>query len=307
MPYGVPVPPDQPLTALPEPYNPQKHGASLPDQTPQANRIGTPGYVPGPSPRRLPGPPSSSAPAPGDVDRPIYLYTNTVRWHGVAATHDVRADMALPPASTLTNAGAVFIYAPTLLPPGGSCVEATTIHQRTQNDAATVHLQGWYDWCGYNRPGGVAGWYYQQPMDALFFNNYVRTYNGQPAISISIVTPTNYNGCWYGHLYNYSVGGWEQKISSCGTTQIGHNTGWTAWESWNLQYGCPVLANARATQINFADPRPGQPDWVAITDHPNDMAVSVGYGPCWSQNTYTFQMPAPGEAANSWLAHTPNP
>jgi hypothetical protein len=312
LPYGVPVPPGQVLTALPEPYTPRKHGALLPDQTPESNLIGLPGFVVGPSPRRFPArgntPASTVGPSPGTGDHPIFLYTTSVRWNGVSAVHDVHTDLAIPTVTTLTNAGAVFIYSPTLLPPGGSCIEATTIHQRTQFDNATTHLQSWYDWCGYNFQNHQNNWFRMDSINASFINRYVRTFNGQPSLSITIVTPTNYNGCWFGSLYNYLVGGWEQKMTSCGTTQIGHSTGWTMFESYNLMdFGCPTIQSTRASAVNFADPRPG-PDWVPITDYPNDYSEGgSSYGTCFAQNVYTFQFPAPNVGPNSWLAKTPNP
>lgn len=183
------------------------------------------------------------------------------------------------------------------------------MHSRAPG-GTTIHRQGWLTWCA--PPSGQ--WWVLENMDAVFQQKYIRTMNGEPGLSVSLTTPNNGNGfggCWYGHLYNVSVGGWEQKFGYCGAGAVYHNsafggiTGWTAWEAWNTVSpgSCPTLPSSRAQAMQL---------YVSSTggvQHLNDFAVSHGVNGayCWTNfdgAPYTFDYPT--EFLGMWRARTPN-
>jgi len=249
---------------------------------------------------------SLADPTPSKGDRAIRLFNTTRAWYGGYAVHDIEPDLNVPPIGTFTKAEQIYIYAPTFLVPN-SCLEMTTYHSRSTNDTEMANMQAWFDWCGYNT-GGTPNWALIEPVNfPSFKDHYVRTYKGRPTVALSVVTPTSRTGCWYGHLYDYQAGGWVQKVTSCGSTQIGHNQGWTAWESYNIMdSACLALPSIRAMEVRLADPFTSS--FVPFTDYPDDYDTFFGgTGLCWVNSTYTFSFPAAGLTANSWIAKTPNP
>lgn len=299
LPYGVAVPVGQVLDRPPEPYNPQRHGAPLP------STIGT--YIVQTSGEGVPmraaqrgAPPKPVLLQSGGSYRGFYLFANTKNWYGVHSIKDVSLNLNLP---TPGPAGAIWLYAPTTLPPAGSCIEGVVRHERTIFVPTTIHYLGWYDWCTTSNQWHLA------PMDASFQSKYVRTYNGKPTLAISIVSPVSgpATDCWYANLYNYNVGGWEGVFQSCGTSMSGWgNTGWTMWEAYNMgEVGCPVLPSIRSMEIQLANPSTSQ--WVSFKNYPNDYAQLGPTGDCWYGGPYSFVSPVPGLASNTWRANTPSP
>lgn len=178
---------------------------------------------------------------------------------------------------------------------------------------STVHRQGWYNWCVPQPPGGST-WGLIEDMNGTFQQKYVRTMAGELGLSISLVTPNNgqgFGGCWYGHLYNFQVGGWEQKFAYCGSGVVYHNSalsgtaGWTAWEAWNLvsPTSCPAHNSTRAQAIQLMISASGGVQYI------NDFGVghSVNGSYCWTNfggSPFTFVYPA--EYLGMWRAQTPN-
>ena len=312
LPYGVPVPPGLELTALPEPYDLQKHGPGMPNDRSQWNLVGTSRFpsLPPRGAKLAPpsGPQGEDRPTPGTGDRGLYLTDSQQLFYGIYQVNDVQLDMQLP----LPFAGtAADLYAPTVMPPKFPCIEATTVHQRIIQRDTTDHYMGWFDWCS-----SPADWKVFEAMDDSFQAAYVRTYNGEPTLVISIVRPVSGQNppCWYGHLYNYTVGGWVQKWSSCGMGGDIEGRGWTMWETYNLlrssPLNCPSIPSIRAMDIQFAVRNPDWSlTWRPISDYPADVSrlPASGDWPCWYENIYTFSYPVPGLSANSWRANTPNP
>jgi hypothetical protein len=228
------------------------------------------------------------------------------QFFGVYQNHDVQLGIQLPS----TTGSPRYLYAPTLLPSGGTCVETTTMHKRSPG-TSTIHQQGWFNWCV---PGGA--WQGFEDMNASFQNKYVRSMNGELALSISIVTPNDGNtfaGCWYGHLYNFNIGGWEQKVAFCGDTTyvpsgLNQTLGWTAWESTNLvaQGNCPSLQGVRAMSIQLYVSSHGGVQY--LTDFPSNWGTGSTSPYCWTNfqggTPYTFSFPASG-LVSSWRADTP--
>lgn len=306
LPYGLSIPETARLTQVPEPYQVAKHGPAFPNSQPNANLVGRPGFVSPPSPGRW-----AKYPPPlvtGSQSYSMSINPNPAsQFFGIYQNHDVQLSVQLPS----TTGSPRYLYSPTLLPSGGTCVEATTMHTRSAG-ASTIHQQGWFNWCV---PGGT--WWVIEDMNASFQNKYVRFMNGELALSISIVTPNDGDtraGCWYGHLYNFTVGGWEQKFGYCGATTYspsanGGNSGWTAWESTNLVApgSCPSLQGVRAMSIQVNVSSSGGVQYLSDF-WPGPIVGSGSSSPyCWTNvggSPYTFSFPASG-LVSSWRADTP--
>lgn len=133
-------------------------------------------------------------------------------------------------------------------------------------------------------------------------------------IAVSIVTPVTFNGCWYGHLYSYSVGGWEQKWASCGSSPIG-NVGWTMWEHTGVALvigGSQVVCrNSGAPSIRSTDILAHVVNLGSSTPVPLESLGPFGgiTDPCWSgyspPGLWTFEWPFGQGLGSAWKANTP--
>jgi hypothetical protein len=320
---GTIVPPGDTLVAPPEPYDPRRHGRLLSNPLAAANLALRPGFRSPPKrvpPHKYPAPMvpcdadgcpedsggSADPPPPGNGDRGFFFTQTSQYWYGASAVNDIRG-ISLP--APLSGTDGVFLYAPTMMPAGGACLEVTQVYARFNGSSATSPNLGVWDWCQ-SAPSGRFVVY--MPEDATFRNHFVRTYQGRDTYSISIETPAlgpTIGQCWYTDMYDYTLGGWVQLTSSCGNPYHGWGTtGWTMWESWYLMDGgrCPTLPSIRATNVVLYDPRVGYPNSTPFTDWPADYSTLGPYGGCWAAGTYTFNFPGDGSAPNSWLAATPS-
>jgi len=319
LPYGVRIPPGQHLTLLPKPYDRLRDGPPIPNTTPQLNLVGKPGFVPPPPPmghldRRLP------PPGDGQAAIAVNIYPgSTNKWYGISQTNAARPTMQLPVAPDSTEE---LLYAPTVLPPGGTCIEATTIHEWYPLNPHDRRYQAWYNWCGTTGWGG-----FESMADTAFSNNYLRVLGSDTVLSITVSTPDTANphgACWYGYLYNYTLGGWEQKYSSCGSGTTSSpsgdngNDGWTAWESWYLFGGyssgfCPYVPSIFSTDIELLETDDHTAHPITDYSYVGSPYLEIGgenRAGCWStfdpDGPWTFGFPTTYDSmTNSWLATTP--
>ena len=283
-------------------FVPPPKGAPIPPRTISANGVVT---------LTNPGPPPPGI--VGTADMGWLLYQNPTPWYGVYQVNDLQMSLALPPPLASELPG-VFVFAPTLLAPGGSCVEVSQVYQRLTGGATTGKYFGVFDWC----QSGVEGaWIVYQPQVQSWQDRYVRTYLGKPTYTITVVTPNSRNTlgqCWYAHIYDYLAGGYTQIASRCGSTNIGLRIGqsnvkmgWTLWESWYFMDGgrCPAVPSIRALDISYA--HPDSIVYVPFSNYPYDRARATSQGSCWLNQTFTFDSPVPGLPPNTWRANTPSP
>lgn len=144
LPYGVPIPVDSILDSYPRPFTFAEHGPPIVGSTKETNLLAKPGYHPPPPPgffgqRR--GPSISDFGGGQAFSIPIVPNPAT-QFFGIYQNNDVELGLVLPSTSGATR----FLYSPTILPPGGTCVEATIIHRRDKG-GTTKHQLGWYNWC----------------------------------------------------------------------------------------------------------------------------------------------------------------
>lgn len=308
MAVGTRVPVGTPLEKLPEPYTPRKHGPAL------APAVGFPNVVGGADRHRhrqslLRAPRTQPTPGNGDVG---FLFTQegTFPWFGVYGAFEFNPTLTLPQPGP---SGVIWLYSPILLPPGGGCIEAVQEYERgTITGPNTFRYFLLWNHCEGSAPGYPE---VEVLQTTLWTDRYVRSYQGKPTWTATIVTPAtgNTNGqCWYANIYDFLQGGWVQLMDSCGYPHYGHTFGWTAWESVNLmELGyCPTIPGIQAVDIRlgWAWPPPyfyGQ--WVPYTDFPTAYSFFGPTGLCWTNGTYSFESPVSGLPLNSWRGHTPNP
>ena len=308
LPVGARVAEREALPALPEPFDPRRHRLVANTRIAR-NLAGEPGFVGPPRRRKSPDPTAAQVVTTGvGGDIGLSLWQWTRHWYGVYAAHDAGLSVQLPARSAAQPAS--YLFAPTLLPPGWSCLETTTVHERRAGSSTTGHYQGWFDWC---QSGPQGRWVVFEPMDQDFRSRYVRTWQGRSTIALAIVTASTgstYGHCWFGTMYDYVQGGWVQVTQSC-TTGAGFSPaaqgGWVYWESHNLLDGsCPAIADIAAIDLMFADPAINS--WIPVTSTPPGNVNPSGGGACWSVygGPYTFSWPgtSAGLPANAWLAKT---
>lgn len=296
LPYGVPVPEGQVVDALPEPYDPARHGPAIRNTAPGQNLAKMPGAA---IPRRKHTPKKFDIPTidPGSGDRGYFLYADQYNSAGIYVVNDAQTNVSIPSSAIGTT-----IYAPTHMSAGGTCLETVTAHYRYSGQSTTTHGHGFWDWCR-----SSPGWQTFEVMNSTWKSKYVRVQDGEERYLTQVVSTNPANptgGCWQGLLWNYSAGYWEQKAYSCGNNLSGWGTtGWTMWESHYMMdqaQVCPVFPSIGA--------------WHIVTVGTNGTYYSLGFGSqgplgptglCWNNGTYTFNVPA--SSSNSWIAYTPYP
>ena len=242
LPYGVPIPENEILKLQPEPYDPVKHGPAMANTMSNLNLADSPDIPRDLAQRRAAvSEDGVTFPPPGDGDRGFFI--NDGAGTGIYVGEDVQDNVAIPYNSGTDQV----IYAPTNQSAGGACIETVTVHWLPQGNTTTLHAHGFWDWCR-----SSPGWGTYEAMDSTWKSKYARlySYGGESAEYMYFTTVMKTSGdCWIGYLYNFDTGTWEEKQTSCGTTQTGWgNTGWTMWESWYLQ-GCPTIPRIKAGWI----------------------------------------------------------
>lgn len=244
LPYGVSVPPGTSVDAPPEPHDELLHGPALENSHAEYNVAKREGYLVPEElkqarfDRALGRQLKSSDPYPGEGDRGFWVQAGT----GIYAGSDVQSDLSIP--NNAVGPSGTWIYSPTHMPDGGSCIEMVTVHRRLSTVSATEHFFGLWDWCSTS-----GGFTVLETMDATWRSKYARTFDGEDTYFSEVVKWTSTE--WRGLLYNFTLGQWELKMSKSGTSQTGHSDGWTMWEEWFFPTGvCPSLPNIRARSVS---------------------------------------------------------
>ncbi len=290
LPYGLRIAPGLEITDPPQPFDRAVHGPPIANTRPKANAVGKPGII---LPKRATisnAPGNSPLPSitPGSGDRGLWLLDGA----GIYAANDARLDLAIPDQAIGTT-----IYAPTHMAPGGACIETVTAHWRYADMATTAHGHGWWDWCVSD---GTGGWQLFEFMDKNWQDLYVRKLKGDLRYFTQVYydAPSN---VWRGMLYNFVLGGWEEKVSISGTNISGFgNTGWTMWESHFMMdqaQVCPTLPGIQAAYLQLYI----NGKWSPLTTSNSEDTLGP-YGLCWTNDSYSFRL---SPQLNSWLARTP--
>ncbi len=316
LPYGRPIPESEAVTLPPEPYDARRHGPLLPNTQPEANVLGTPGYeflsTLSSTPRATPRSAANTTgglfafdDAFGTVEGVEWTPSPLIQWYGIQVTHEVLPSSYSLPSGGSSGGSVALSLRLQSYPAGQSCLQASTLAVRL-SDGTTRLLNGFWLNC-------LTGTGVFETIDATFRSKYVRTVNGRPSVSMTIVTPnvggSNFNGaCWYGSIYNYNVGGWEGKSTGCDTGG-GSSLPAAASVFWYTNHyvwtgTCATFPGLRITDIFLFENGVAVPSTSYLS-----ASAPIAPGACNSGGSYTFTYPAYSihSSGNAFLASTPNP
>ncbi|HEV2635813.1 MAG TPA: carbohydrate-binding protein [Actinocrinis sp.] len=148
------------------------------------------------------------------------------------------ATQSIDPNFRLTDSTDV-LYAPTMKPADGSCIEVVTVH-------TTAAPQVWaWDWCNSLAPGA------EVTVDGMFLAKYTSTVNGRTVYTQKNVLTNKAGNTWTTYLYNYRTSSWDTLFSSSGTDHSGLTYGWDMFEFYSSTnpstgntYVCDDIARA---------------------------------------------------------------
>ncbi len=311
LPRRVRIPPEQVVTQLPAPYDTAIDGPFSDLSVPPVAPLSTPLL-----PRRTTYHRTGSIDAyPGEMDAGVqypYASTNAAGIYLVNEWQDIQIDEWHTQQAPDSIGGSV-IYAPTSLPQS-ACLETTQLFQRAKGAFGTTHAFGFWDWCtdrGGSGPGGT-DWAAtpQDAANAQFTLHYVRSFftTNQPGFLTEMASDHPQNpstGCWYGFIYDYNDGQWDQIAKVCSSAGLSHSSAtssYTAWESWGwYEGGCTSIPSVGASSIIT---RGTDGTWYGLGLGAPANAFSTG-GTCFP-GIYSLNYPWPGSGVgtNSWWAKT---
>jgi hypothetical protein len=140
LPYGVPVPQDQPVTVPPKPYDPATDPPPIANTQPEKNLAKDPKYKDKLPKKGKPSKKGLPSEYPGTGDAGFYINGNfqaPLDSSGIYAGNDAQLNLVIP-----TSSRDVTIYAPTHMPPNNTCLETTTVHFRPVGQNYTQHAHG---------------------------------------------------------------------------------------------------------------------------------------------------------------------
>jgi hypothetical protein len=128
----------------------------------------------------------------------------------------------VPGGTTSRTGDQEVVYAPTALPPGGSCIEVTTAYL---SEGAVVWA---WDWCnGRDDVGKLV------TIDSSFLASYTTQVDGRPAYTVDVHRTSTANNTWTSYLYNYSTHVWDVFYTSSGTFDLTEDYGWNVFEVYS--------------------------------------------------------------------------
>lgn len=282
LPYGQPVPVGEVVDRLPEPYQFTKHGRPA-----QSGERGIPAQKGRSYPRINVVRHGMGYPAPSGTDAWAGIFLNSDT-RGIYGLMDVREDVNIP-----AGWSGALVYAPTLMPGGGSCVELTTIHWRGSDFGQSFNDGlGIWDWCHQN--SFVNFWSFSTTFKNKYVRNVTDEWGNLRAKYYAVVYADNPAGVPYSYdtwrvlLYNYSTGYYDLMLSIEGTG-FGLSTGWSMHESQYMQGtynggACISLPSIRTIGMNVRRPDGSwTPPTAAIRSY-----GGVQGGNCWMNSSYTL-------------------
>jgi hypothetical protein len=148
------------------------------------------------------------------------------------------ATQSVDPNFRLSNKNDV-LYAPTMTPANGSCIEVVTVHT-----TSTPQIWAW-DWCNSIAPGA------EVTVNSAFVAKYTTTVNGRTVYTQKNVQTNKSSNTWTSYLYDYETKAWDTLFTSSGTDQSGLSYGWDMFEFYSSTnpstgdtYVCDDIAKA---------------------------------------------------------------
>lgn len=169
---------------------------------------------------------------------------------GVSASASAGRNIYIP----FSQHDSLWIYAPTHLPHGGSCLEISTVHWK-YGPPYVGNMIGIWDWCIPNAPNFAAYLNLDDYQTQLkYLRWYTDEYGKTRQVYMMSVFASNASGAdysddtWTFVLYNFETGSYEYQYSSAGVATTlsnltnGNPSGWSMWESHGIVFaGCPAF------------------------------------------------------------------
>ncbi|WP_269859134.1 hypothetical protein [Streptomyces sp. RPT161] len=233
---------------------------------------------------RVTGPRSVNARNRAAVDRFRQLHARSAARHPVDTNHEWWGTEVSPNSSALTGISATqsvdsslrlsnsddVLYAPTVKPRDGACIEVVTVH--TSTDA---QIWAW-DWC--TTSGQDVG--ATETVDSNFLGTYGTTVNGHSAYTVKIALTDPASNTWTAYLYNYATGAWQTFFSSGGTDQSGVAFGWDMFEYYSS-------VNPATGNVHVCDDLSGK----AVESSSIQLRTSAGWASADPGNSSIFPNP----------------
>jgi hypothetical protein len=138
----------------------------------------------------------------------------------------IMARQRIWPTLKVSNVATV-IYAPTLYPAGGACIESTTAYQ-----PEPFGLQIWaYDWCARGDRNGRIG--AAVDVNAAFLAKYTPATGRVRHYLVRILQTDVASNEWTDYLFNFETASWDVFFVSKGAADISESSGWDAYETYS--------------------------------------------------------------------------
>ena len=184
-----------------------------------------------------------------------------IQGRGIAAAFDLPDP---PEVTALNPPGGWIAYTPTAMPHGRSCIEITGIHvqDHTRGDTGGPYNDafGIWDWCNVGPEGDYTYRYQANSTNYSFRDPYVRSYTDEFGLTKKyyFIQAWAHNAqaasgdydCWEGDIYNFNLGQWEEKWTSCGiASHHSDANGWVMHETRYLASGCYTMKTIGAQYL----------------------------------------------------------
>lgn len=190
---------------------------------------------PGSSPDSAPAATSGATPAASQLHDWWGTFPNANSGAGGMATQSIDPNLRLSDSSDV-------LYAPTMKPADGSCIEVVTVHT-----TGTPQIWAW-DWCKSIAPGAEVN------VNSSFVTKYTTTVDGRTVYTQKNVLTNATKNTWTSYLYDYPTKSWDKLFASSGTDQSGLAYGWDMFEFYSSTnpstgntYVCGDIAKANET------------------------------------------------------------
>lgn len=302
-PYGMQVPEGAVLSSGPLPFDPATQRAVYSPP----RRDADPPHWERLAPTGVGGGPRIDATSSGAHD---FQGWRVQEGRGIIVGMDAQLNFTIPSQKVAA------FYAPTALPSGGACIEATVAHYRSSAGAAQVNAFGLWNHCKY--PFDTVSWPLFEVMNAAWRSKYVRPFYhadlvGPPEDMVyvqirsdnpSALFPTS--DCWRAYFYNFNLGMYEERLAKCGVSHVPdfEGIGWTGWEAYWGTYNPPLASCPSFPGISAQDN-----DVLAANGQWLDMSlysrIDTRNGECWIFGYYSFHE-HPASVLGMWHVHSPN-
>jgi hypothetical protein len=204
-------------------------------------------------------------------------------------------DVSMNPSQT---GGYNLLYGPTTHGPNGNCLELSTDYYNGYGSTGTISQVQIWDFC-------ASGWAGAIPMDASFFDKYVRVYsngNGMPQYIAEMAEGPDTK--WHAYLFNNNNGLYDDiyQSSAGAVSNVLNGEGWNIFETHYSVGTCSTIPTTGESGLRIHDSNTSHANWY----YPGAY-YTYSYGDCFPSGGvvspyYTINYaPTPDM---SWLVNT---